>query len=60
MNQKLNVSYDDVLLKPQYSDIMSRSEIDISVALSDSVKLTASHCIAHGHDFRKQNGNCHE
>ena len=39
MNQKLNVSYDDVLLKPQYSDIMSRSEIDISVALSDSVKL---------------------
>ena len=33
------LSYDDVLLKPQYSDIRSRSEIDISSALGDKLKL---------------------
>ena len=27
------LSYDDVLLEPQYSDIRSRSEIDISTVL---------------------------
>jgi IMP dehydrogenase len=32
-------SYDDVLLVPQYSDIRSRSEIDISTDLGKGVKL---------------------
>jgi len=32
-------SYDDVLLVPQYSDIRSRSEIDISTDLGKAVKL---------------------
>lgn len=39
MSQKFNLSYDDVLLEPQYSDIRSRSEIDISTDLSKGVKL---------------------
>ena len=33
------ISYDDVLLKPQYSDIRSRSEIDISTNLGKGVLL---------------------
>jgi len=37
MNQSL--SYDDILLVPQYSDIRSRSEIDISSYLGKGVKL---------------------
>jgi IMP dehydrogenase len=32
-------SYDDVLLVPQYSDIRSRSEIDISTDLTKGIKL---------------------
>ena len=32
-------SYDDVLLVPQYSDIRSRSEIDISTNLSNGIEL---------------------
>ena len=40
MNQKYNLSYDDVLLQPQYSDIRSRSEIDISTDLTKGVKLS--------------------
>ena len=32
-------SYDDVLLTPQYSDIRSRSEIDISTNLGKGVEL---------------------
>lgn len=38
MNKTL--SYDDVLLVPQYSDIRSRSEIDISARLSNNLKLS--------------------
>jgi len=34
------LSYDDVLLKPQYSDIRSRSKIDISAELSDRLTLS--------------------
>ena len=34
------LSYDDVLLVPQYSDIDSRTEIDISTDLGKNVKLT--------------------
>lgn len=34
------LSYDDVLFKPQYSDIMSRSEIDISSDLGAGVSLS--------------------
>lgn len=39
--QKMNrsYSYDDVLLVPQYSDIRSRSEIDISVDLTKGVVI---------------------
>jgi IMP dehydrogenase len=33
------LSYDDVLLKPQYSDIRSRAEIDISTNLGNGLKL---------------------
>ena len=36
---KSGLSYDDVLLRPQYSNIRSRSEIDISTSLSDNVNL---------------------
>ncbi len=39
MNNKINVSYDDVLLKPQYSNIRSRSEIDISTDLTKELHL---------------------
>jgi IMP dehydrogenase len=39
MTQKYNLSYDDVLLKPQYSNIRSRSNIDISTDLSEKLKL---------------------
>lgn len=34
------LSYDDVLLLPQYSEIASRKEIDISVSLSPKISLT--------------------
>ena len=34
------LTYDDVLLVPQYSDIESRSEIDISSYLDDRIKLS--------------------
>ena len=42
MNNKIEhgLSYDDVLLKPQYSDIRSRGKIDISTQLSDELVLT--------------------
>ena len=33
------VSYDDVLLIPQYSDIRSRSEIDISTEIGNGLNL---------------------
>lgn len=33
------LSYDDVLLKPQYSEIVSRSEINLSMDLGKGVKL---------------------
>jgi len=33
------LTYDDVLLKPQLSDISSRSEVDLSVNLGNGVKL---------------------
>ena len=34
------LSYDDVLLVPQYSEIASRSEIDISTDLGNGFKLS--------------------
>ena len=34
------LSYDDVLLKPQYSDITSRKEVDISTTLGPNLTLT--------------------
>ena len=40
MSQQFNLSYDDVLLKPQYSDIRSRSEIDTSTDLGNGVDLS--------------------
>tara|TARA_R110000787_G_scaffold131270_1_gene243209 strand:- start:516 stop:1538 length:1023 start_codon:yes stop_codon:yes gene_type:complete len=39
VNSKYNLAYDDVLLRPQYSDIRSRSEIDISSDLERGVLL---------------------
>lgn len=41
MNQKipLGLSYDDILLIPQYSKINSRSEVDLSTQISPRVKL---------------------
>ena len=38
-NKKAALSYDDVLLKPQYSDIKSRSEIDITAFLRKDIQL---------------------
>ena len=37
---KRSQSYDDVLLVPQYSDIRSRSEIDIGVKLGNGIRLS--------------------
>ena len=34
------LSYDDVLLVPKYSDIESRSEIDITTDLGNNLSLT--------------------
>tara|TARA_R100000234_G_C4993627_1_gene176758 strand:- start:256 stop:1278 length:1023 start_codon:yes stop_codon:yes gene_type:complete len=39
MNKNNTLSYDDVLLVPQYSSIRSRSEIDISAKLGKGVEL---------------------
>jgi len=41
MHERMNLtlSYDDVLLQPQYSDIRSRSEIDISADLGSGIAL---------------------
>jgi IMP dehydrogenase len=41
MHERMNLtlSYDDVLLQPQYSDIRSRSEIDISTDLGRGITL---------------------
>lgn len=39
MNPQEALTYDDVLLVPQYSDIRSRSEIDLSVELRKGIKL---------------------
>tara|TARA_B100000686_G_scaffold352273_1_gene453696 strand:- start:189 stop:1217 length:1029 start_codon:yes stop_codon:yes gene_type:complete len=39
MKNKEALSYDDVLLKPQYSDILSRTEIDISANLGNGLTL---------------------
>ena len=36
---KKTISFEDVLLTPQYSDIMSRKEIDLSVALTKEINL---------------------
>ena len=33
------ISFDDVILVPQYSDIKSRSEIDTSVRLNNNIEL---------------------
>ena len=33
------LTYDDVLLVPQYSDIRSREEVDLSTSLSDSISF---------------------
>ena len=37
---QLSITYDDVLILPQYSDIRSRSEIDISTDLTNRLKLS--------------------
>jgi len=40
MHIKEALSFDDVLLEPQYSDIRSRSEVDLSVKLSKGFKFS--------------------
>jgi IMP dehydrogenase len=40
INNKETLTYDDVLLMPQYSDIESRKEIDISNNLDNNIHLT--------------------
>ena len=39
MKFKEAVTYDDMLLVPQYSDITSRSDVDISSALNETIAL---------------------
>jgi len=39
MKLKRMLTYDDVLLRPRYSDILSRTEVDIGSELSESIKL---------------------
>lgn len=39
MNRKPVFTYDDVLLEPQYSDIESRSEVDVGNNLDDKIRL---------------------
>ena len=37
------LSYDDVLLKPHYSDIRSRAEVDMSAVLMPAHKIGRAH-----------------
>jgi len=37
--EKNSLSYDDVILVPQYSDIKSRTEIDLSISLTNNLHL---------------------
>ncbi len=39
LDSTLGLCYDDVLLVPQYSDIRSRKEVDISTSLGEDIKL---------------------
>ena len=39
MKFKKALTYDDVLLVPQYSDIESRSEVDIGNCLDEKIRL---------------------
>ena len=39
-NHKTALSYDDVLLVPQYSDIRSRSDIDVGTNMGNGLELT--------------------
>ena len=51
------LTYDDVLLLPHYSDIRSRSEVDISTDLGNGLRLTATnHIVANGHGIRRPYG----
>ena len=36
---RVTISFDDVLLKPKFSSVMSRKDIDIASCLDDSIKL---------------------
>ena len=37
---EIALTYDDVLLVPQYSDILSRSQVDLTFYLHKNLKLT--------------------
>lgn len=39
LNVRDSLTFDDLLLIPKYSEIMSRSEVDLSVKLSKNIKL---------------------
>jgi hypothetical protein len=50
MKFKEAVTYDDMLIVPQYSDITSRSEVDISSALRCDKKVTITdYCLSDGY-----------
>lgn len=46
-----NLTFDDVLLKPQYSTILSRSEVDLSVSLCKGINLRFPCCPANMADI---------
>jgi IMP dehydrogenase len=50
MKFKEAVTYDDMLLVPQYSDITSRREVDISSALKCDIGVTiANYVLPYGY-----------
>ena len=51
MKFKEAVTYDDMLIVPQYSDITSRSEVDISNNLGHREFSLAYHCLSDGHSI---------
>ena len=57
MKFKEAVTYDDMLLVPQYSDIESRSEIDISNKMGHRTLTNSHHCLSYGHRVRGRDGS---
>ena len=45
------LTYDDVLIEPQYSDILSRQDVDITTRLSDDLVFKLPICSANMKDI---------